>query len=54
MERKNRKMSDETKRKISQALMGVKNPRYGKPVTDQTREKISKAMKDYWSKIPQY
>lgn len=40
-------LSDATKQKISQALVGKmageKNPRYGKPLSEEVKEKISKA-----------
>lgn len=45
MKRFSRKMSDEHKQKISEALKGIKR-------SDRTRAKQSKAMKDYWASIP--
>jgi len=40
-----RKLSEETKKKISSALSGRK-------MTDKQKEKISKSMKKYWESIP--
>lgn len=45
MVRKTRKMSEETKRKISQKMKGVKK-------TEETKNKISMSMKRYWETIP--
>ena len=45
MVRKTRKMSEETKRKISQKMKGIKK-------TEETKNKISKSMKRYWETIP--
>ena len=36
-------MSDETKQKISKAIMGVKNPNFGRHLSDETKQKISKS-----------
>ena len=38
---KGKKLSEETKQKISKVTKGENNPRYGKPVSAETREKIS-------------
>lgn len=35
-----RKLSEQTKRKLSAANAGENNPRWGKPVSDETKEKI--------------
>lgn len=45
MKRINRKMSQEQKDKISNALKGIKR-------SQQTKDKQSKAMHDYWASIP--
>ena len=43
--RKERKLSEETKRKISESMKGRKR-------TDEERKKISDGMKRYWDNIP--
>jgi hypothetical protein len=63
MERVNRKLSPETKEKISQANTGRTRPKEvrdkisqantGKSKSPETRKKISDALKDYWLKIPE-
>lgn len=45
MVRKTRKMSEETKRKISLKMKGIKK-------TEETKNKISESMKRYWETIP--
>ena len=45
MKRKQRKLSDEIKEKISKALKGKK-------MTDEHKSKISESMKKYWESIP--
>lgn len=45
MVRKTRKMNEETKRKISQKMKGIKK-------TEETKNKISESMKRYWETIP--
>ena len=40
-----KKTSDETRRKISEALSGENHPMYGKKHSDETRRKIAEAMK---------
>lgn len=45
MTRKQRKLSDETKKKISSSLKGKK-------MTDEHKIKISESMKKYWESIP--
>jgi hypothetical protein len=52
MKRISRKVSEETKQRMSQAKRGSKNPRYHQKVSDETRKKISEALKRYWEKIP--
>ena len=52
MKRINRKVSEDTKRKMSQAKLGNKNPRYNQRVQEETRRKISESLKRYWEKIP--
>jgi hypothetical protein len=63
MERVNRKLSPETKEKISQANTSQTRPKEvrdkisqantGKSKSPETRKKISDALKDYWLKIPE-
>ena len=40
---KDRHLSEETKRKISNALIGANSPLYGKPISDETKRKIGDA-----------
>lgn len=42
-ENKNRRASNETRRKMSIAATGKRNPNYGKPRSEETKNKISKA-----------
>ncbi|MDR2148041.1 MAG: hypothetical protein LBE91_16460 [Tannerella sp.] len=49
--RKTRTLSDETKRKISNAMRGNRNPNYGRPLSANHRHKIRLAMIDYWKSI---
>ena len=37
--------AEETRRKISESLMGEKHPMFGKKISEQTRKKISEAQK---------
>ena len=57
--KKGKKRSDETRRKLSEAKKGEKNPNYGKPawnkgkhLSEETKKKMSEAHKDQtpWSK----
>lgn len=41
----NMNMSDDTRKKISEANKGEKNPMYGKHRSEETRQKMSEAMK---------
>lgn len=45
MKRIKRKLSEETKRKISHSMQGKKK-------NEKTRQKISESMKKYWESIP--
>lgn len=45
MKRTNRKLSKETKQKISRALKG-------KPKTEQHKTALAKALKKYWNTVP--
>ncbi|NDV78612.1 NUMOD3 domain-containing DNA-binding protein [Dysgonomonas sp. 511] len=47
--RTNRKLSEEHKQKISEALKGDKNPNFGKALSSTHRQKISKSLLKYWS-----
>ena len=49
--RKQRKLSEETKRKISDAMKGNKNPNYGKPLSANHRYKIRLSMLKYWTTV---
>ena len=40
--------SDATKKKISDSHQGIKNPNFGKKITDDRRAKLSEAMKNIW------
>ena len=63
MGRLSRRLSDETKEKISQANTGQKRSEevkekisqanMGKTKSPETKKKISDALKDYWMTIPQ-
>ncbi|MDR2144922.1 MAG: hypothetical protein LBE91_00475 [Tannerella sp.] len=63
MERQSRRLSPETKEKISQANIGKIRPQTvrdkisqantGKTKSAETKKKISDALKDYWLKIPE-
>jgi hypothetical protein len=50
--RKNRKMSEETKKKISFSMTANKNPFYGKVHSDHEKKMISESMRKYWETIP--
>ena len=52
MKRTNRKVSDETRKKMSEAKLGSKNGRYHQIVSSETRRRISEGLKRYWEKIP--
>jgi hypothetical protein len=49
--RRTRKLSETTKRKISESMKGTKNPNFGKPLSPEHRNNIRLAMLDYWKKI---
>jgi len=42
--------SEETKRKIGEAMKGKNNPMYGKPLSEEHKRKISETRKLYWQK----
>lgn len=46
MKRINRKVSEETKKKISESMKGKKK-------SEETKRKMSESMKKYWETIPQ-
>ncbi|MDR2805563.1 MAG: hypothetical protein LBB85_08000 [Dysgonamonadaceae bacterium] len=52
MKRISRKVSEETKQKMSQAKIGSRNPRYHQNVSEETRKRISEGLKRYWENIP--
>ena len=52
MKRISRKISEETRKKMAQAKLKDKNPRYNQRVSDQTRKRISEALKRYWETVP--
>jgi len=47
--RKTRQLSDETKRKISDAMKGNKNPNYGRPLSANHKYQIRLGMLRYWN-----
>ncbi len=47
MKRVSRRLSEETKRKISDAMRGKKK-------SEETRKKMSESMKKYWEGIPKF
>ena len=49
--RTTRKLSEATKRKISQAMTGARNPNYGKPLSPTHRNNIRIGMLNYWKHI---
>ena len=46
-----RKLTETTKRKISESMKGVKNPNFGKPLSPTHRNNIRVAMLNYWKTI---
>lgn len=52
MSRLRRKLSTQTKFRMSLAKQGAKNPMHNKHHSENTKRKISKAMRDYWRSIP--
>lgn len=52
MKRVNRCVSEETKKKMSIAKQGAKNPMYGKSHSEVSKQRISKSLTEYWSNIP--
>jgi len=49
--RKQRKLTEQTKQKISNSLKGAKNPNFGKPLSPDHKNKIRESMLKYWVKI---
>ncbi|MFT4168488.1 MAG: NUMOD3 domain-containing DNA-binding protein [Dysgonomonas sp.] len=49
--RTNRKLSEEHKQKISEAMRGTRNPNFGKTFSASHRQKISASLLNYWSKL---
>ena len=49
--RKTRRLTDETKRKISNSMQGNRNPNYGKSLSANHRNKIRLSMLNYWKSI---
>ncbi|MFV0537625.1 MAG: NUMOD3 domain-containing DNA-binding protein [Dysgonomonas sp.] len=47
----NRKLSEEHKQKISEAMKGDRNPNFGKTFSASHRKKISISLLNYWSKL---
>ena len=47
-----RRVSEETRKKMSAAKKGAKNPRYHKQHSATTKHLISEALKRYWQHIP--
>lgn len=50
--RTTRKLSKQTKDKISRSMSGARNPNFGKPLKMEHRDKIREAMLKYWRGIP--
>lgn len=46
-----RRLSEQTKKKISESMKGSKNPNYGKPLSSNHKFKISRSMLNYWKSI---
>jgi hypothetical protein len=46
-----RKLSEATKKKISQSMKGTRNPNYGKPLSPNHKFKIHQSMLNYWKTI---
>ena len=49
-----KKLSEETRKKISDAIKGEKHPMYGKKLSEETRKKISEASNHKGEKNPMY
>jgi len=49
--RTGRKLSEQTKKKISQSMTGSKNHAYGKPLSSEHKFKISRSMLNYWKSV---
>ena len=49
--RTSRKLSEEHKQKISEAMTGPRNPNFGKTFSSTHRKKISESLLNYWSKL---
>jgi hypothetical protein len=49
--RTTRKLSEATKRKISESLKGNRNPNFGHPLNPTHRNNIRIGMLNYWKKI---
>jgi len=49
--RTTRKLSDATKRKISQSMAGSRNPNFAKPLSAEHKYKISRSMIAYWKNV---
>lgn len=52
MKRISRNVSEETKKKMSDAKRGNKNPMYGKHHSLSTKQLISKSLTEYWRNVP--
>ena len=46
-----KKLSEETKRKISENMKGTKNHAFGKPLSSEHKNKIRLAMLNYWKNV---
>ena len=48
---KGKKLSDETRRKLSEAKKGERHPFFGKKRSEETKRKMSEARKAYWERL---
>jgi hypothetical protein len=51
MRRTTRKLSEATKRKISQSMTGSRNPNFAKSLSADHKYKISRSMIAYWKSV---
>jgi len=49
--RTTRKLSDQTKQKISNSMKGFRNPNYNKPLSPTHRNNIRLSMINYWKTV---
>ncbi|NDW11212.1 NUMOD3 domain-containing DNA-binding protein [Dysgonomonas sp. 520] len=51
--RTTRKLSNEHRQKISEAMKGQNNPNFGKNLSPEHRAKIAQSLQLYWKNIPE-